>query len=332
MPKVATVESSRAQRPESLELIADVAVEPSVRGAVQALREILGVEVAYATRHTASNQILETFEGPGESFGVAEGVAIPLEATYCRRILLGELPSIISDVRAHPLAGAMPMTAAADVGAFASVPLLLSDGTLYGTLCCGSHHAQPSWRENDVRLMRVVARIVADQLERDVVLRELSRAGEEAAALDALLAALAAVDGGSRERGLAVAKRALAVARELDLDEPEVVDAEHVGLLHELGALAGAGPSGAGEEIVAASVPLAHLAPALRALHEHWDGSGAPDGLAGSEIPAASRIALACASYEMLLRRSEDVRAGLRSESGRRLDPRVVEVLLAGLG
>ena len=47
-----------------------------------------------------------------------------------------------------------------------------------------------------------------------------------------------------------------------------------------------------GERIVAAIPELAHLAPAIRAEHERWDGTGYPDGLAGEEIPIASRIVL----------------------------------------
>jgi HD-GYP domain-containing protein (c-di-GMP phosphodiesterase class II) len=55
-----------------------------------------------------------------------------------------------------------------------------------------------------------------------------------------------------------------------------------------------------GERIVAAMPPLAHLAPMIRAEHERWDGGGYPDGLAGEEIPLASRIVFACDSYHAM--------------------------------
>ena len=47
-----------------------------------------------------------------------------------------------------------------------------------------------------------------------------------------------------------------------------------------------------GERVVASIPSLAHLAPAVRAEHERWDGKGCPDGLA-ARIPLASRICLA---------------------------------------
>jgi response regulator RpfG family c-di-GMP phosphodiesterase len=46
-----------------------------------------------------------------------------------------------------------------------------------------------------------------------------------------------------------------------------------------------------GERIIVGTAGLTHLAPAMRAEHERWDGGGYPDGLRGEDIPlpAASR-------------------------------------------
>jgi hypothetical protein len=317
------------------ELIADVSVEPSVRSALGALREILGVDVAYATRHTLSDQIFETLEGDGASFGIAEGDMLPLELTYCQRILGGELPSIMGDVARHPIAGAMPVTESAGVGAYASVPLRLSDGTLYGTLCCASHEPQPLWQESNARLMQVIARIVADQLERDLLERELHGADLQLTAIDALLAAFAARNSEAVDHSRDLVALAVASARGLGLPEDVVIDVEHVALLHDLGALGGPSESGqravVGEQIVAASSPLSHLAPAIRAGYERWDGSGTPDGLAREEIPIASRVVRACKAYQAMtlglgraVMSPRDALAELHDGSGSEFDPAVV--------
>ena len=58
--------------------------------------------------------------------------------------------------------------------------------------------------------------------------------------------------------------------------------------------------SGAGADMVAGIDELAHLAPAIRACHERWDGGGYPDGLAGRGIPVSSRITFACDAYDAM--------------------------------
>ena len=61
----------------------------------------------------------------------------------------------------------LPLTREAGIGAYVGVPIRLWDGTLYGTLCCLGRSAEPSLNGRDVRFLRVLAEIVADQLDRD---------------------------------------------------------------------------------------------------------------------------------------------------------------------
>ena len=55
-----------------------------------------------------------------------------------------------------------------------------------------------------------------------------------------------------------------------------------------------------GEQVVASMKTLAHLAPVVRAEHERWDGARYPDGLAGEQIPLASRIVLVSDAYHSM--------------------------------
>jgi HD-GYP domain-containing protein (c-di-GMP phosphodiesterase class II) len=55
-----------------------------------------------------------------------------------------------------------------------------------------------------------------------------------------------------------------------------------------------------GERLARAMPGLWHLGPAIRACHERWDGHGYPDGLAGEQIPLASRIVFVCDAYDVM--------------------------------
>lgn len=91
-----------------------------------------------------------------------------------------------------------------------------------------------------------------------------------------------------------------------------------------------------GERILASTDGLTHLAPMVRAEHESFDGSGYPDGLAGEEIPLASRITLACDAYDAMVtdrpyrkgRSQECAVAELEKNAGSQFDPQVVQILL----
>jgi HD-GYP domain-containing protein (c-di-GMP phosphodiesterase class II) len=76
---------------------------------------------------------------------------------------------------------------------------------------------------------------------------------------------------------------------------------------------------------------------AVRHHHEHYDGGGTPDGLAGEQIPLFARMIAVVDVYDALT--SERVYRGamahgqavqeLRSMAGRELDPVLVERFLA---
>ncbi|MEA2312491.1 MAG: hypothetical protein QOE28_2459 [Solirubrobacteraceae bacterium] len=55
-----------------------------------------------------------------------------------------------------------------------------------------------------------------------------------------------------------------------------------------------------GERILRAAPALGHVAPLVRASHEHYDGTGYPDRLAGEEIPLGARIVAVCDAYHAM--------------------------------
>jgi putative nucleotidyltransferase with HDIG domain len=304
---------------DGLERLGAVARNPTVEGALRAVRDLLGMGVAYVTRHTETEQHFVQVDGDAASFGVGAGTVLPLEATYCQAILEGRLPALMPDLRALPEAAAMPVTESACVGAYVSVPILDGNGELTGTLCAADHAAQPTLRDRDLLFLHVLARMVGEQLERDRRADEHRRLETEAAGVRALMAAVHARDDYTASHSRCVVSLAGRVARELGCDAETVHQAELVALLHDIGKLHI--PDGillcrrpltddewvvmrthpaAGAEIVAEIPELAMLAPAIRAEHERWDGGGYPDGLQGDAIPLTSQIAFVCDAFHAM--------------------------------
>src|SRR5205823_12498013 len=55
-----------------------------------------------------------------------------------------------------------------------------------------------------------------------------------------------------------------------------------------------------GERILKAAPALVPAAPLVRSSHEHFDGSGYPDGIAGADIPLGARIIAVCDAFESM--------------------------------
>lgn len=320
-----------------------------------AARQHLGMEVAFVSEYAEGQTVFRSLGGDAESFGFREGLGTPLESSFCRRVIESRIPSVVVDTEEDEEVRDLGVRRAADIGSYVGVPVQLSDGRLYGTICCMSHSPDPSLGERDAEFMNVLARFVTEHIERAEAETERRRLALKATGAGALLAALEARDGYTGEHSKAVVGLSVGVARRLGLSEEEVADIEQVALLHDVGKIGVAdsilhkpGPLDEGEweemrrhpvigeRIVASTEGTAHLVPAIRAEHERWDGKGYPDGLRGEEIPMASRIVLACDAFHAMTsdrpyRKSIGTRAAieeLERNAGTQFCPRTIPALL----
>jgi putative nucleotidyltransferase with HDIG domain len=148
----------------------------------------------------------------------------------------------------------------------------------------------------------------------------------------------------------------LSVADRMGLDARERRQAEFAALLHDVGKIRipneiinKPGPltpeerqviethTVAGQEMLeTVGGLLGEVGALVRSCHEHWDGSGYPDGLTGEEIPLVSRIVCACDAFNAMTtdrpyRRAlsvEEAVAELRRCSGTQFDPWVVDAIV----
>jgi GAF domain-containing protein len=165
------------------------------------------------------------------------------------------------------------------------------------------------------------------------------------ATVQALATALETKDEYTGEHANQLEELCTTVAAEVGLTGSELRDVTLGALLHDIGKI------GIPSLILNKPAPLTEAEwevmrrhPELRELviacHEHWDGSGYPNGLAGEAIPLGARIILACDAYHAMT--SDRVYRGalpvseaileLQRYAGTQFDPAVADALIAIIG
>jgi putative nucleotidyltransferase with HDIG domain len=156
----------------------------------------------------------------------------------------------------------------------------------------------------------------------------------------------------------AVADYATMIARALDWPAEQVEPLRIAAMLHDVGKVAISdrilqkpGPLDPdesrqmrrhpviGAELVERIDGLEDVVPWIRHSHEHFDGSGYPDGLRGDAIPLASRILLVADAFDAMTsqrpyRQPMEAAAAIRElerHAGTQFDPACVAVLLERL-
>jgi putative two-component system response regulator len=176
--------------------------------------------------------------------------------------------------------------------------------------------------------------------------------------LEALVNALEAKHPWLSGHSARVAAFAATVAHHMELSDDEVEDVRMAGRLHDLGkigvresVLNRGGKLSVeeyqhvkqhvliGSQILAPLTHLGQIVAFVRGHHEHWDGSGYPDGLSGNDIPIGARIICAAELYDALTTTRpyqekstpEQAVERMRALSGTVLDPAVVDAVTSSV-
>ncbi len=123
------------------------------------------MDVAFVSELAGDRLTFRVVEGDKESFGFEAGGGIPLESSYCKQVIDGRISNTVPDSRANEQVRDLAVTQEANIGSYVGLPIYLSDGRFYGTLCCLSHSPDPWLKERDLRLMNKLADDVARRLE-----------------------------------------------------------------------------------------------------------------------------------------------------------------------
>lgn len=181
------------------------------------------------------------------------------------------------------------------------------------------------------------------------------RQHEEEPFLELLLRVLSTYSATTAAHSQRVSTLSVRIAGQMDLSEEECERIRQAALLHDIGKVGIPDkilykPDPLSEEelewlhnrmlaadyILRAAPPLTELREYICQMYEGWDGSGLPNGVAGTDIPLASRIIAVADAFDSLISDQpyrdahsvQEARDILEEGAGTKWDPTVVDAFL----
>ena len=142
-------------------------VDERVAELLRTAKSSLGLSLTFLSRMDGVTQHLEVVESSLPFFH--DGATQPQATSLCQAILDGKLPSVIPNVAKLPEAKRLPAARFPRIRSYVSVPVSLSDGTLYGTFCAAGFTSDKALTTRDRALMEVLASAAATLIEPGVI-------------------------------------------------------------------------------------------------------------------------------------------------------------------
>jgi EAL domain-containing protein (putative c-di-GMP-specific phosphodiesterase class I) len=141
--------------------------EQQIADLLQTAKKSLRLSVAFLSRLDGTTQHLEVVES-SVPFLFQEGYQQRQELTLCQAVLDQKLPAVIPNLKDFPEAMELPAARMPRLRSYVSVPVVLSDGELYGTFCAAGLTSDKDLTERDKALMDVLASAAAVIIEPEV--------------------------------------------------------------------------------------------------------------------------------------------------------------------
>jgi len=101
------------------------------------------------------------------AYGIPAGASVAWSDSLCQHMVVGNGPRVAIDVMATPVYAELAAASDSEIGAYIGVPLVTSDGELFGTICGFSPTRQEPSLEEQEPLLELLARLLSNVLEAD---------------------------------------------------------------------------------------------------------------------------------------------------------------------
>jgi GAF domain-containing protein len=127
-------------------------------------RAEMSMDVAVLGEIHDGREVVRLVAGEAESFGLLIGASVPVEETFCQRLLEGRLGNVVRDAISDERVRDLEVARAAEIGAYIGVPLTTLDARLY-ILCCLAHERRPALGEQEVLFLRGLGETIIRKLD-----------------------------------------------------------------------------------------------------------------------------------------------------------------------
>jgi EAL domain-containing protein (putative c-di-GMP-specific phosphodiesterase class I) len=138
-------------------------------------RERLHMEVCTLSQVIDDREVFCAADGDVGSFGIEVGAEWPAAETYGKLVLEGLIASPIPDASIDLRVTGLQLTRKGSVVGYIGAPVTFSGGRVFGVLQCLSHHTAPWLADRDVKFLQVLARLAADEVEREEIATQKER-------------------------------------------------------------------------------------------------------------------------------------------------------------
>jgi signal transduction histidine kinase/DNA-binding NarL/FixJ family response regulator len=144
-------------------------LDDAIDETLELLADLIGLDLTMIHRLEGEHLIV-SHACDRMGLGIRPPMAVRRQDTFCDTVLESLSPLIVRDADAEPGWRQLPGKLLVGTRSYVSVPIVLGDGRVFGTLCAHDRRVH-DLGQAEVDAMRIMARSLASQIERDEALR-----------------------------------------------------------------------------------------------------------------------------------------------------------------